>query len=189
MPEITKLLATFCCGLFFGAALYISLVQHPAALETGNDFAARFFPLMYRRAAILQASLAIFGCISAIAAWLSGAGRQAVVKRRSSHRQRRSVHADRDSTRQRCVASGRSRRVGSRSPSQTLGLSPLGTHCRERIGISIVSHQLQLLSRRRQPSLGPGVPRTLSWIRKMANRCGNGKSLWHTSDISALAEI
>jgi hypothetical protein len=103
-----------------------------------------------------------------------------VVKRRSSHRQRRSVHADRDSTRQRCVASGRSRRVGSRSPSQTLGLSPLGTHCRERIGISIVSHQLQLLSRRRQPSLGPGVPRALSWIRKMANRCGNGKSLWHT---------
>jgi hypothetical protein len=75
MPEITKLLATFCCGLFFGAALYISLVQHPAALETGNDFAARFFPLMYRRAAILQASLAIFGCISAIAGWLSGAGR------------------------------------------------------------------------------------------------------------------
>ena len=75
MPEITKLLATFCCGLFFGAALYISLVQHPAAVETGNDFAARFFPLMYRRASILQASLAIFGCISAIAAWLSGAGR------------------------------------------------------------------------------------------------------------------
>ena len=57
MLEVTKILAIFCCGVFFGAALYISLVQHPAALETGNDFAARFFPLMYRRAAILQANL------------------------------------------------------------------------------------------------------------------------------------
>jgi len=75
MLEITKLLATFCCGVFFGAALYISLVQHPAALETGYDFAARFFRPMYRRAAILQASLALIGCVAALAAWLSGAGR------------------------------------------------------------------------------------------------------------------
>jgi hypothetical protein len=75
MLEITKLLATFCCGVFFGAALYISLMQHPAALETGYDFAARFFRPMYRRAAILQASLALIGCAAALAAWLSGAGR------------------------------------------------------------------------------------------------------------------
>src|SRR5262249_48467276 len=73
--EVTKLLASFCCGAFFGAALYISLVQHPATLETGNEFAARFFPLMYRRAAVLQASLASAGCAAAIATWLSGAGR------------------------------------------------------------------------------------------------------------------
>ena len=75
MLGVTKLLATFCCGVFFGAALYISLVQHPAALETGNDFAARFFGPMYRRAAWLQASLALIGCATAIAAWLGGAGR------------------------------------------------------------------------------------------------------------------
>jgi hypothetical protein len=31
MLEVSKLLTTFCCGVFFGAALYISLVQHPAA--------------------------------------------------------------------------------------------------------------------------------------------------------------
>jgi hypothetical protein len=72
--EVTKLVATFCSGVFFGAALYISLVQHPAALEMGNDFARRFFRPMYRRAAVLQASLALIGCASAIAAWLSGAG-------------------------------------------------------------------------------------------------------------------
>ncbi len=75
MLEVIKLLATFCCGVFFGAALYISLVQHPATLETGNDFAARFFRPMYRRAAILQASLALVGCATAIAAWLGGGGR------------------------------------------------------------------------------------------------------------------
>jgi hypothetical protein len=39
--------------VFFGAALYNSLVQHPAALETGTDFAARFFRSMYARAAKL----------------------------------------------------------------------------------------------------------------------------------------
>jgi hypothetical protein len=75
MIELAQLLATFCCGVFFGAALYISVVQHPAALETGNDFAARFFGPMYHRPAVLQASLALLGCATAIAAWLSGAGR------------------------------------------------------------------------------------------------------------------
>ena len=73
MLEVTKLLATFCSGVFFGAALYISFVQHPAALETGSDFARRFFRPMYRRAAVLQASLALVGCASAIAAYLGGA--------------------------------------------------------------------------------------------------------------------
>lgn len=53
MLELTKLLAIYRCGVFFGAALYISLVQHPAVLETGADFAARFFRPMYRRAAVL----------------------------------------------------------------------------------------------------------------------------------------
>jgi Domain of unknown function (DUF1772) len=75
MREVIKTLATLCCGVFFGAALYISLVQHPAALEAGNDFAARFFPPMYGRAAVMQASLAVIGCVAAFVAWLTGAGR------------------------------------------------------------------------------------------------------------------
>jgi Domain of unknown function (DUF1772) len=75
MLEGTKLVATLCCGVFFGAALYISLVQHPATLETGNDFALRFFPPMYGRAAIVQAGLAVAGCIAGVLAWLRGAGR------------------------------------------------------------------------------------------------------------------
>ena len=74
MLEVTKTLATACCGLFFGAALYISLVQHPAMLEAGSDFAARFFGPMYGRAAVMQASLALIGCVAAMTAWLKGAG-------------------------------------------------------------------------------------------------------------------
>lgn len=74
MVEATKLISTFSCGVFFGAALYISLVQHPAALETGNEFAVRFFRPMYRRAALLQATLAIVACVSGMVSWVGGAG-------------------------------------------------------------------------------------------------------------------
>lgn len=68
-----RTVATLCSGIFFGAALYISLVQHPAALETGTEFAARFFPQMYGRAALMQASLATVGAGAAFAAWFFGA--------------------------------------------------------------------------------------------------------------------
>jgi hypothetical protein len=72
---IIEIVATFCCAVFFGAAAYISMVQHPAALETGGDFAVRFFAPMYGRASIMQASLAIGGAVAAMAAWFLGAGR------------------------------------------------------------------------------------------------------------------
>jgi hypothetical protein len=71
-----EVLATFCCAVFFGAAAYISLVQHPAALETGSEFAVRFFAPMYRRASVIQASLAIAGTAASIVAYLLGAGRR-----------------------------------------------------------------------------------------------------------------
>jgi len=35
----------------------------------------RFFPSMYRRAAVVQASLALVGCAAALTTWLRGAGR------------------------------------------------------------------------------------------------------------------
>jgi hypothetical protein len=73
--QLAEYCATLCCGVFFGAALYVSLVQHPAALETGTDFAARFFAPMYARAAIMQASLAVAGSVGALAAFCWGAGR------------------------------------------------------------------------------------------------------------------
>jgi hypothetical protein len=73
--QVAELLATFCCAVFFGAAAYISLVQHPAGIETGSKFAVRFFASMYRRASIMQASLAIAGTIASLAAYFLGSGR------------------------------------------------------------------------------------------------------------------
>jgi len=64
--------ATFACGVFFGAAVYISLAQLPATMEVGGEFAGRFFGPMYRRAGRVQAPLAIVGTVMAILSWLTG---------------------------------------------------------------------------------------------------------------------
>lgn len=74
MSQILQALTTFCSAVFFGAAVYISLVQHPAANETGQEFTTRFFRPMYRRGAVMQASLAVVGTLSGILAYVSGSG-------------------------------------------------------------------------------------------------------------------
>ena len=66
---LLEMLAIFCCGTFFGAALYISLAQHPAALEAGTSVGGRFFPPMYKRAAPLQILLAVLGFLGGVLAW------------------------------------------------------------------------------------------------------------------------
>ncbi len=65
-------LTLFCGGTFFGAALYISVAQHPACLEAGVG--GRFFPPMYKRASALQIGLAVIGFIGSIMAWINGLG-------------------------------------------------------------------------------------------------------------------
>jgi hypothetical protein len=69
-----ELLATLCAGLFAGAAIYITLVEHPARLECGTELAATEFGPSYRRAAIMQASLAAAGLVAAVVAWIQGRG-------------------------------------------------------------------------------------------------------------------
>jgi hypothetical protein len=69
-----ELIATLCAGLFAGAAIYINLVEHPARLECGTLMAATVFGPSYRRAAIMQASLAAFGLISSIVAYVQERG-------------------------------------------------------------------------------------------------------------------
>jgi len=69
---ILELVALLCTGLFAGAAIYISLVEHPARLECGPALAIAEFGPSYRRAAVMQASLAVVGGLAAVAAWAQG---------------------------------------------------------------------------------------------------------------------
>ena len=73
IQEMAKLLATFCCGLFAGAAIYINLVEHPARVECGTELAITEFRPSYRKATVIQAALAAIGTITAITAWFTGA--------------------------------------------------------------------------------------------------------------------
>jgi hypothetical protein len=69
---LLELAALLCTGLFAGAALYVSLVEHPARLEGGPALAIAQFGPSYRRGAVMQASLAGGGCLAAMAAWIQG---------------------------------------------------------------------------------------------------------------------
>jgi len=73
MRQIAEFVAVLTCSLFTGAAVYITLVEHPARMECGVEIAATEFPPSYRRASVMQASLAAVGLVSSIAAWLAGA--------------------------------------------------------------------------------------------------------------------
>jgi len=69
-----EFIATLCAGLFAGAAIYITLVEHPARLDCGTELAVTEFGPSYRRAAVMQASLAAVGFPAALMAWLQGRG-------------------------------------------------------------------------------------------------------------------
>jgi uncharacterized membrane protein len=69
---LLELIATLCAGLFAGAAIYITFVEHPARVECGTLLAATEFGPSYRRATIMQASLAAIGLVAAFGAWVEG---------------------------------------------------------------------------------------------------------------------
>ena len=73
MRQIAEFVAVLACGLFTGAAVYISVVEHPARMECGVEIAAAEFPPSYRRASVMQAILAAVGLLSSVGAWLAGA--------------------------------------------------------------------------------------------------------------------
>jgi hypothetical protein len=73
MRQIAEFVAVLACSLFTGAALYLSLVEHPSRMECGVELAATEFPPSYRRATVMQATLAALGLVSSVAAWLAGA--------------------------------------------------------------------------------------------------------------------
>jgi len=64
-------ISTACAGTFFGAAVYINLVEHPARMACGQELALREFGPSYARASVMQGGLAVAGCLTGLAAaWL-----------------------------------------------------------------------------------------------------------------------
>src|SRR6266852_3733765 len=70
---LSESLAILCSGLFAGAALYVSFVEHPARMLCGTRLAITEFAPSYKRATVMQTSLAALGTLAAVAAWLMGA--------------------------------------------------------------------------------------------------------------------
>src|SRR5262245_45747547 len=68
-------IAALCAGIFAGAAVYVNAVEHPARLSCGTELAVREFAPSYHRATIMQAPLAVAGCVMGL--WSAWAGRDA----------------------------------------------------------------------------------------------------------------
>jgi uncharacterized membrane protein len=63
------LVATVAAGLFAGAAVYVTVAEHPARLECGQAVAIKEFGPSYRRAAVMQGGLAVVGLLASVGAW------------------------------------------------------------------------------------------------------------------------
>ena len=66
---IFQMVATFACGVFFGAALYINLVEQPARISCGTPLAVTEWRPSYKRGTLMQVPLALIGSLSALIAW------------------------------------------------------------------------------------------------------------------------
>jgi len=71
---IAALLATLAAGLFAGAAIYLTFVEHPARVSCGSALAVTEFGPSYKRATVMQAPLALVGASAGIARWATGGG-------------------------------------------------------------------------------------------------------------------
>jgi hypothetical protein len=68
MP-LAGIAALVLAGLFAGAAVYVSAVEHPARMTLDTEASLREWAPSYHRGAIMQASLAVLGTAAGIAAW------------------------------------------------------------------------------------------------------------------------
>lgn len=74
MQTVLEFIASLSGALFAGAALYINVAEHPARMLCDTKAAMEQWAPSYARATRMQAPLAVVGCLSAILAWLAGAG-------------------------------------------------------------------------------------------------------------------
>ena len=72
MHNVLEFIATLSATLFCGAAIYINLAEHPARMGCDTRTAATVWAPSYKRATLMQASLAIVGLLAGVAVWLLG---------------------------------------------------------------------------------------------------------------------
>jgi uncharacterized membrane protein len=70
MVAVIEFIAVLSCTLFTGAAIYINLVEHPARMGCDTKTAATVWAPSYRRATVMQASLAILSFLAGVTVWL-----------------------------------------------------------------------------------------------------------------------
>ena len=76
MLGLAETIALVSTALFAGAAVYVSLVEHPARESCGAALAIAEFGPSYRRGAIMQGGLALIGGLAGVMRWamVGGAG-------------------------------------------------------------------------------------------------------------------
>jgi hypothetical protein len=74
MLTILQFIAVLSCTLFTGAAIYINLVEHPARMGCDTKIAATVWAPSYKRATVMQASLAIVSFLTGMSTGLLGDG-------------------------------------------------------------------------------------------------------------------
>lgn len=75
MLSALQLMTFLACAIFAGAALYVTLVEHPARMRCETRIAATQWAPSYRRGTAMQAPLAIIALLGGTAAWWMGASR------------------------------------------------------------------------------------------------------------------
>jgi hypothetical protein len=66
VPEI---IATLASGIFFGATVYLNLVEQPARLSCGIELAVTEWRPAYRRGTLMQVPLVVIGSLAALISW------------------------------------------------------------------------------------------------------------------------
>jgi hypothetical protein len=74
MLTTVQFIATLCGTLFAGAAIYVSLVEHPARLSCDTKIAATVWAPSYKRGALMQAPLAVLSFLAGVTTWLLDGG-------------------------------------------------------------------------------------------------------------------
>ena len=69
-----EVVASVACTLFTGASVYISLVEHPARMSLSTEAAAMQWAPSYKRATVMQVTLAVVATVAGIVRWWQGAG-------------------------------------------------------------------------------------------------------------------